>query len=83
MQKFDLDPLTAAILCAALVQGGIGALVVLPIVCINWTWNSVLSQYILVPPIAWWQATLLYLAVAAAIYVSGFIRIEIKAETID
>jgi hypothetical protein len=83
VQDVDLDPLTAAILCAGLVQGLIGAAVVLPIVCINWTWNSVLSQYTLVPPIAWWQAALLYLAVAAAIYVSGFFRIEFSTETID
>ena len=67
----------------SLVQGILGAFVVLPIVCINWTWNSVLSQYTLLPPIAWWQAGLLYLVVAVAIYVSGFIRIEIKAETLD
>ncbi len=83
MQKFDLNPIGAAFFCAAIAQGVLGAFVVLPIFCINWTWNSVVSQYMFLPPIVWWQAVLIYLAVAAAIYASGLIRIEIKAETVD
>jgi len=75
--------LAAVVFLAILAQGMLGAFVVVPIVCINWSWNSVVSQYTQLPPIVWWQATLIYLTVACLIYLSGFIRVEVKAEKID
>ena len=67
-------------LLAILVMGILGMCLVLPIACIQFTWNSLLAKLPPFPPINIWQATLLYLAMATLLYLSGIIRIEIETE---
>lgn len=58
-------------------MGLIGLLVVLPVACIQWTWNQFVPNYSVLPPINVWQAVLLYLAVATALFLSGFVQVEL------
>lgn len=83
MRTFYIHPLAAAIILSVLCMGVVGLLVAFPIVCINWFWNDVVAQWMSLPTINVWQSSLLYLAVACIIYIAGFVRIEIKAETVD
>ncbi|MBI4534269.1 MAG: hypothetical protein HY711_10030 [Candidatus Melainabacteria bacterium] len=79
MRVFQVPPFFAAILLSALCMGLIGALVVLPIACIQWTWNAFIVSFSQLPHINVWQACLLYLAVAAVLYLTGVVQIEIEA----
>lgn len=72
--------LGAAILLAVLSMGMVGMFVLLPIACIQWTWNSVMTHMPVLPTIGVWQAALLYVAFATMLYLAGIVRIEIKAE---
>ena len=81
--KFQLPAIVAAIIFTILGMGALGGLVVLPIACIQWTWNSVMNSVHLLPLINAWQATLLYLAMATMLYLSGLVRIEFEAEKLD
>lgn len=80
MKPFQINPLGAAAIFTILGMGLIGALVILPIACIHWTWNEVLSNYSVLPPISVWQAVLLYLAVATVLFLSGVVQIEVEPE---
>lgn len=81
--KFQMPPVAAAIIFTILGMGVLGMFVLLPIACIQWTWNSVMTSFRFLPLINAWQASLLYLAMAAALYVSGLVRIEFEAENAD
>lgn len=79
MKGMNINPFAAAIILAALAMGLIGVFVVLPIACIEWTWNSVASTVAAIPAINAWQAALLYVACALMLHISGILRIEIRA----
>jgi hypothetical protein len=83
MRTFFIHPLVAAIIFSVLLMGALGAFVLLPIFCINWLWNAVVSGWTLLPVIAPWQACLLYVAFACLIYIFGLVRIEFKTENLD
>ena len=83
MRTFYIHPLFAAIIFSVLVMGALGAFIVFPIVCINWIWNVVVVNWTALPTICLWQSGLLYLAVACVVYLTGLVRIEFKAETVD
>lgn len=78
MSPLPINPLGAAALFTLLGMGLIGAVIVLPIACILWTWNAVVINYAILPPINVWQAVLLYLAMATVLYLSGVVQIEIE-----
>jgi hypothetical protein len=80
---FEIHPLAAAIILAVLCMGIIGTLVVLPIACIQWTWNIVVPQVSVLPTINPWQASLLYIAMAIMIYLTGWIQLDVKIEKAD
>lgn len=63
-----------------LCMGGLGMFVLLPIACIQWTWNSLMPSWGGLPVINAWQASLLYVAAAVSLFLSGLIRIEFEAE---
>ncbi len=75
--------LAAAIIFSLLAMGILGVAVVLPIACIQWTWNSLVPSMGTVPLINIWQATLLYMALGTALYLSGLVHIEFEAENLD
>ena len=81
MKVFRVHSLTGAIICSLLVMGVIGVLVVLPIACINLSWNSLSAQLSFMPPIGPLQAALLYTAAVLALYLSGIIIIEVKTDS--
>ena len=83
MRTFYMHPLVAAIIMAVLVMGGLGAFVIVPILCLNWAWNSLVVQVAPVPEIVAWQAALLYCACVCFAFLLGFIEIDFKAETGD
>ena len=83
MRTYKLDPLTAVIVVFLIVGGALALFVGLPIVGINWAWNACLSGHLNVPTIVWWQAGLLYAALACIIYLSVPIHIEFKTENSD
>jgi len=70
----------AAIFMTLLCMGAVGILVVIPIACIQLAWNSLMTSSGLLPAINSGQATLLYLAVALLVYLSGIVSIEFKSE---
>jgi len=83
MRTFFLHPLTAAIICTVLFMGVLGFLFFLPFGCIYLFWNNVIAQHTALPPIGFWQTSLLYAAFACIFYLSGIVRIEIKTENLD
>jgi hypothetical protein len=78
-----MPPITAAIVLSLLVMGGIGAFVLFPIFCINLFWNAIVAHFTMVPAIAIWQASLLYIAMGCIAYLLGLVQIEFRAETVD
>ncbi|HEY9870052.1 MAG TPA: hypothetical protein V6D08_12875 [Candidatus Obscuribacterales bacterium] len=78
MKIFQVPPFTAAILLSALCMGMVGLFVVLPIACIQWTWNFFVAGYSVLPHINVWQAGLLYLAFATILYLSGVVQIDFE-----
>jgi hypothetical protein len=83
MQGFQLNSFAAAIVLSTLLMGIVGAFVLIPVACIQWTWNSVAAHLFPVPTIAAWQAILLYLAAGTILYLAGFVQIEVKSENLD
>lgn len=83
MKIYQVPPLVAAILLSALCMGVVGLFVVVPIACIQWTWNSLVVSYSSLPQINVWQASLLYLAVANILYLSGIVQINVEAHKAD
>jgi hypothetical protein len=83
MQSFHVNSFGAAVILSTLLMGALGAFVLIPIACIQWTWNALAPYLFSLPIINIWQAILLYLAGAALLFLSGLIQIEIKSETLD
>jgi hypothetical protein len=83
MHSFHINSFGAAILLSALFMGLLGALVVAPIACIEFMWNSFATHFCALPAINPWQAILLYLAVACIVYLMGWVQIEIKTSTVE
>jgi hypothetical protein len=81
--RVEIPPFGAAVIFTVLFMGVLGVFVLLPIACIQWTWNSVMTSGNYLPLINVWQATLLYLALATLLYLSGMVRIEFEAEKLD
>ncbi|HEY9784374.1 MAG TPA: hypothetical protein V6D17_03160 [Candidatus Obscuribacterales bacterium] len=73
----------ASVILAMVVMGALAVFVLMPIACIEWTWNFAASILTMLPPINAWQAALLYLAMALILNISGVLHIEFKADTID
>lgn len=83
MRTFQFQTWGAAIIFTILCMGLIGLAVVLPVVCIQWTWNKFAPGLVLLPPINVWQAMLLYLAATIVLYLTGILQIEIETEATD
>ena len=83
MRSFHINSLGAAIILSTLFMGILGAFVLVPIACIQWTWNSLATQVFALPIINAWQAVLLYAAAASLLYILGLVQIEIKSEPLD
>jgi hypothetical protein len=76
MKTYQVNPVTGAVFLSVLFMGMVGILVILPIACIQWTWNSLVTAFTSLPEINGWQASLLYLAGTIIAYLTGLIRIE-------
>ena len=83
MRSTGINPFLAALFLSLLCMGLVGLFVILPIVCIQWTWNLVAGPIDAVPLINVWQACLLYAAGATCLYLFGFIQIDIEAGESD
>jgi hypothetical protein len=83
MQSFHINSFSAAVILATLFMGVLGAFVIVPIGCIQWTWNALAPQLFALPMIDAWQAVLLYVAGACLLYIFGLVQIEIKSEPFD
>jgi hypothetical protein len=83
MQSFHVNSFGAAVILSTLLMGALGAFVLVPIACIQWTWNALAPSLFQLPIINVWQAILLYLAGASVLFLSGLVQIEIKSETLD
>ncbi len=83
MREFNLDPVTAVVVVAFILVGGLVLFVCLPLMSISWVWNACVAANLGVPAIGLWQAGLLYAALACIIYLSGIVHFEINAETSD
>jgi hypothetical protein len=79
MKTFQVNAIGAAIILAFLFMGGLAVFVLLPIVFIQWTWNSVVPTISALPQINMWQSTLLYLAAATIFYLTGLVQIHIES----
>ena len=79
--RFPMPTYSAAIFMTGISMGALGLCVVLPIACIQWTWNMVMSTYGFLPHINAWQAALLYVAAATMLFVSGIVTIEFEPES--
>lgn len=77
--NFDVTPFSGAILMVALAMGAIGILVVVPIACIEWSWNAIAQTVNFIPAINAWQAALLYVMAALSMHLTGIFRVEIRA----
>lgn len=64
-------------------MGALGAFVVAPIACIEFTWNFAAHHLSYIPAIDPWQALLVYLAFASIVYMLGWVRIEIKTGSLE
>lgn len=81
--RIQIPTFGAAVIFTVLFMGVLGMFVLVPIACIQWTWNSVMTSWKMLPLINVWQATLLYLALSTLVYLSGLVRIEFEAEKLD
>lgn len=80
MKMYQVHPLTGAIFLSVLSMGLVGVFVILPIACIEWSWNAIVSPVSSLPGINVWQACLLYLAGGTILYLLGFVQIDIEAK---
>jgi hypothetical protein len=78
--RFQIPTYSAAIFLTGLAMGILGLCVLVPIFCIQWTWNSVVSTYGVLPTINAWQASLLYVASATLLLISGIVPIELEPD---
>jgi hypothetical protein len=81
--RIHLPNIGTAVIVTVLAMGVLGMFVFIPIACIQWTWNSVMTSFPLLPLINAWQAMLLYLALASGVYLTGAVRIEFEPDTLD
>ena len=81
MRSFRVNSFEAAIILSTLLMGVLGAFVLIPVACIQWTWNSVATHLFALPLINAWQAILLYIAAGCLLYISGLVQIKIESET--
>ena len=79
--RFHVPSYSMAIFLTSLSMGAVGLCILLPIACIQWTWNMVMSTYGFLPLINGWQAALLYLAAATLLLLSGIVPIELEPES--
>lgn len=79
--KIQIPTIGTAIFMAVLVMGLLGMFVLVPIFGIQYTWNTAIHQLAAAPQINTWQATLLYLAGATIMYLTGIVQIEIDTES--
>jgi hypothetical protein len=82
MRTFFVHPLALAIILAVVITCGLGAFLFVPIILINWGWNSLIAAHSPLPQIAVWQACLLYFAFVTSCFLLGFIRVEIGTEEV-
>jgi hypothetical protein len=78
--RFQIPAYSAAIFMTGISMGLLGLCVLLPIACIQWTWNIVMSTYGFLPLINAWQAALLYAAAATLLFLSGIVSIELEPD---
>ena len=83
MHSFHVNSFGAAVLLSTLIMGMLGAFVLIPVACIQWTWNALATHFASLPAISAWQALLLYMAGCCILYLSGLVAIEIKTETFE
>ncbi len=83
MKTFHFNPFGAAAIFTVLAMGVIGVFVVFPVAGILWTWNHFVPSFSVLPSINVWQAILLYLALATALFLSGIVQVEFDAERLD
>jgi hypothetical protein len=83
MQSFHINSFSAAVIVATLFMGLLGAFVLIPIGCIQWMWNSCVTQVFALPIINAWQAVLLYMAGVCLLYLFGLVKIEIRSDALD
>jgi hypothetical protein len=81
--RIQIPAFGAAVIFTVLCMGVLGMFVLVPIACIQWTWNWVMNSCGVLPLINVWQASLLYLAAATSLYLSGLVRIEFETEKLD
>jgi hypothetical protein len=77
VKTFHFSPFGAAAIFTILAMGLIGVLIVLPVACIQWSWNQFVPVHSILPPINVWQAVLLYLALATTLFLSGIVQVEL------
>jgi hypothetical protein len=79
--RFQFPTYSMAIFFTGLSMGILGLCVLVPIACIQCTWNLVMSSCGGgLPLINVWQATLLYVAAATLLFLSGILQIEFEPE---
>jgi hypothetical protein len=83
MQGFHINSFGAAVILSTLFMGLVGAFFLIPVACIQWTWNSLAPLAFALPIITVWQAILLYIAGCCLLYISGLVQVEISAEPFD
>jgi hypothetical protein len=81
--RIQIPSVGTAVIVTVLAMGVLGMFVFIPIACIQWTWNSVMTSFPLLPLINAWQASLLYLALACGVYLSGIVRVEFEPEPLE
>ena len=81
MRSFRVNSFEAAIIVSTLIMGMLGAFVLIPVACIQWTWNSVAAHLFSLPLINAWQAILLYIAAACLLYISGLVQIRFESDS--
>lgn len=80
MKFYTIHPIIAALFFGALLVIVAGLFIILPIAFIQWVWNFLIANVVTAPHISGWQASLLYMAFATIVYLSGLVRIEIHAD---
>lgn len=83
MKFYPINPFFAAVMMSVLCMGMLGLFVVVPVACIQLTWNFFAGPLAHVPQISVLQACLLYLAFGTALYLLGFIQIDIEAKELE
>jgi predicted membrane channel-forming protein YqfA (hemolysin III family) len=83
MKIFQVNSFGAAVILTFLVMGFLGLFVLMPVVLIQWTWNSVAQGLSVAPAINMWQASLLYIACALVLYIIGVVEIDVGVDRVE